>query len=665
MNRAQRFFSGFLVLAAILVGAASHSVSAGEDWQPINPADLALKDNPASPGANAMILYRESIVDEKHASTDGVSVIEYYRIKIFTKEGVSQGDVEIPFFKESSDIKDVRARTIQPDGTIANFQGNPFEKTLVKATGVKYLAKTFTLPDVQPGSIIEYRYRNQFKPGFLHDKEWILTSDLYTREGHFTFQPFNANWDNHPLFFRQYGVTTPIKPEKENGGYKLVLHDIPGIPEESYMPPTRTLQQRLEFYYRSEDDPGNETTDHYWARMNQKLNGEFDHFIDKKSALEKELAKTVDPKDAPEVKVRKIYARVQQIRNLSMEQERSEKEQKKENIKKTSSVEDVLNHGYGYGSDINALFVGLCRTAGFSSNVVMIAPRDTTIFLPNLQDMGQLSDDIVWVKAGDKEYYLDPALPSYPFGILPWFETDTRGLRVGGKTADIVAVPASLPSDSALARHVELALDEEGSATGTVSVDFKGMEAAATRERFRKSDENGRKKELEDKIHSWLPNGASFDLTKIDNWDKNTEPLHVEGTLKMADLASAVGHRMIVPATIFQSEVPRAFDSATRKNAIYFRCPFIETDSIHYTAPAGFKIGTLPPAKEIKTSPVVGYSIAVAQQGEALEVKREFMVNGIIFDVKYYGALRAFFNTVKSDDQAQIVLQRAESAKNN
>ncbi len=665
MNRTQRFVCSLIVLAAFFGALLSRPASAGDDWQPINPADLALKDNPASPGANAMILYRESIVDERQASKDGVSVIEYYRIKIFTKEGASQGDVEIPFFKELSDVRDVRARTIKPDGSIANFQGNPFEKTLVKATGVRYLAKTFTLPDVEPGCIIEYRYRTQFKPGFLHDKEWILTSDLYTREGHFTFQPFNADWDNHPLFFRQYGGATEIKPEKEHGAYKLVLHDIPGIPEESYMPPKRTLQQRLEFYYRSEDDPGNETTEHYWARMNGKLSGEFDHFIDKKGALQKDLAKTVDPNDPPEVKVRKIYARVQQIRNLSMEDERSEKEDKKENIKKTSSVEDVLNHGYGYGSDINALFVGLCRTAGFSSNVLMVAPRETSIFLPNLQDMGQLGANIVWVKAGDKEYFLDPASAAYPFGVLPWYETDTRGLRVSGKTADIVTVPASAPSDSALVRHVEVTLDEEGSAAGTVAVDFKGMEGAATREQFRKSDENGRKKELEDKIHGWLPNGASFEITKIDNWDKNSEPLHIEGTLKMADLGSAVGHRMIVPATIFQSDVPRAFDSATRKNAIYFRCPFIETDSIHYTAPAGFKIGTLPPAKEIKSSPVVGYSIAVAQQGDALEVKREFMVNGIIFDVKYYGALRAFFNTVKSDDQTQLVLQRAESAKNN
>ncbi len=665
MNRTQRFVSSLAVVAALCVVFMSRPVSAGDDWQPIDPADLALKDNPASPGANAMILYRESSVDEKRANIDGVSVFEYYRIKIFTKEGDKQGDVEIPFFKEYSDVKDVRARTIRPDGSIVNFQGAPFEKTLVKASGVRYLAKTFTLPDVQPGCIIEYRYHIQFRPGFLHDKEWVLTSELYTREGHFSFQPFASNWDTHPLFFRQYGGATAIKPELVNGSYKLVMKDIPGIPEEDYMPPIRTQQQRLEFYYRNEDDPSSETVDHYWARMNGKLSSEFDHFMDKRGALQKDLAKTVDPNDSPDVKVRKIYARVQQIRNLSFEESRSEKEEKKENIKKVSNVEDVLNHGYGDESDINALFVALCRAAGFSSDVLLVAPRNTAIFLPNLQDLGQLSSDMAWVKAGDKEYYVDPGAMTFPFGVLPWYETATQGLRISGKSADMITVPPSEPGDSKMSRTVKLTLAEDGSASGTASIDWTGIIAGEMRNEYRKEDETGRKKVLEDRVHGWLPNGTSFEITKIDNWEKISEPLHVEGTLKFADLGSPVGHRMIVPATVFQSEVPRGFDSATRKNTIYFQNPFLEVDEIHYTAPAGFKIGTMPPLKEIKTTPVVGYSLGVTQQGETLVVKREFMVDGIVFAVKYYNALRTFFNSVKTNDQTQLVLQRAESANNN
>ena len=141
------------ILTALLF--LSNGAPAKDDWLPIPPEDLALKDNPLNPGAHAMILYRENSIDAKESS-----VVEYGRIKIFTEEGKKWGDVNIEFNKNRVDIKDVRARTIRPDGSIVNFQGNVYEKEIVKAGGIKYLAKTFSLPEVQPGCIVEYKYRD-------------------------------------------------------------------------------------------------------------------------------------------------------------------------------------------------------------------------------------------------------------------------------------------------------------------------------------------------------------------------------------------------------------------------------------------------------------------------------------------------------------------------
>ena len=148
MNRTQRFVSltacVFLLLCCAVVARPSF---AGDDWLPIPPADLALKDNPANPGANAMILYRSSDMDSKESS-----VREYVRIKIFTQEGTKEANVELPFNRQKVNILDVRARTVHPDGSIVNFDGKIFEKTIIKASGIKYLAKTFTLPDVTPAA---------------------------------------------------------------------------------------------------------------------------------------------------------------------------------------------------------------------------------------------------------------------------------------------------------------------------------------------------------------------------------------------------------------------------------------------------------------------------------------------------------------------------------
>ncbi len=98
MIRARRVWYGF-ILVVLLCMPVVQSTSAGDDWLPIPPADLALKDNPEQPGAHAMILYRESAVNEKYVSTDGASITEYVRIKIFTEQGTKEADVEIPFLK--------------------------------------------------------------------------------------------------------------------------------------------------------------------------------------------------------------------------------------------------------------------------------------------------------------------------------------------------------------------------------------------------------------------------------------------------------------------------------------------------------------------------------------------------------------------------------------
>jgi hypothetical protein len=108
----------------------------------------------------------------------------------------------------------------------------------------------------------------------------------------------------------------------------------------------------------------------------------------------------------------------------------------------------------------------------------------------------------------------------------------------------------------------------------------------------------------------------------------------------------------------------KAFESAIRRNAVYFSYPQEEIDDLKFEAPPGFKIETLPAVKSAKPGAVVSYEISAAQQGTAVQVKRHLVINGLMFPPEYYASLRSFFNTVKSNDEVQIVFQNAESAKN-
>ncbi len=168
-----------LIIAVILLGAAAYRVgtTSADEWLPISPEELKMTDDPAAPGAPAIILYRQVNRDDSNAHVP--NEYNYVREKIFTEEGRKYADVEIPFVKGDYDIVNIRARTVRPDGSSVIFDGKVYEKEIVKARGFKYLAKTFTLTDVQPGSIIEYHYMIDFKENYVFDSNWVLSSDLF------------------------------------------------------------------------------------------------------------------------------------------------------------------------------------------------------------------------------------------------------------------------------------------------------------------------------------------------------------------------------------------------------------------------------------------------------------------------------------------------------
>lgn len=140
--------------------------AAGVGFQPVVPEELKMTGESQAPGAPAIILFRQVDRDDNGRTSHEDN---YFRIKILTEEGRKNADIEIPYYRESEKVVNVNARTIRPDGSIANFDGKVFDKSIVKAKGLKYLAKTFTLPEVQVGSIIEYYYTRDLAEMYIFD----------------------------------------------------------------------------------------------------------------------------------------------------------------------------------------------------------------------------------------------------------------------------------------------------------------------------------------------------------------------------------------------------------------------------------------------------------------------------------------------------------------
>jgi hypothetical protein len=69
-------------------------------------------------------------------------------------------------------------------------------------------------------------------------------------------------------------------------------------------------------------------------------------------------------------------------------------------------------------------------------------------------------------------------------------------------------------------------------------------------------------------------------------------------------------------------------------------------------------VSSVPPPQD-QPGHIVAYSLQVGRDGNALHLTRKLTWNFLLLDTKYYPALRNFFQSVRTTDEQQIVLQPA------
>lgn len=643
-----------VITAVILLGAAMYRVgrSSADEWLPISPEELKMTGVPEAPGAPAVILYRQVDRDDSNIHTPHET--NYIRIKIFTEEGRKFADAEIPV-KDSYNIVNIRARTIHPDGSIVNFDGKVYEKELVKGRGIKYLAKTFTFSDVQPGSIVEYHYVIDFAEYYVFDSHWILSDDLFTKSAKFTLKPSNEfglhwSWPNG----LPAGAPAPVEAKGVRPLVHMEVNNIAAFLIEDDMPPEEAMKFRVDFNYT--EDVLETDADKFWKKEGKKQNDHVESFVGKKKAMEAAVGTIVAASDTPEVKLQKIYARVQKIRNTSYEVEKTEQEQKRAQVKGGGNAEDVWNRGYGDGDQITLLFLGLAREAGLEASAARISTRDDHFFVKNVMRSRDLHTFVVVVKLNGKDVYFDPGSAFTPYAMLPWSETNTPGLKLDrdGGTWITTSMPDS--GESQIERKANLKLTQDGSLEGKLTVTYSGLEAASLRVGERNQDETTRKKLLEDQVRYAVPAAIDVDLTNKPDWSSADAKLVAEFDLKVPGWLSGAGSHALLPVGIFGAPEKHIYEHTNRVHPLYYHYMSQKVDDVTIELPLGWKVTNLPKPGG-KDAKLLVYTMKADEKNGTLHIERRLKIELTMLDPKYYPAVRNFYESVRTGDEEQIVLQ--------
>jgi hypothetical protein len=371
----------FACSAALLL-ATSSSLFLHAQFQEPTKEELQMTSDPKAPGAAAVYLYREETTD------DTLHFHGYYeRLKVLTEKGKEQATIRIPYEHGQFKVTDIKGRTIHADGTIIPLNTKPSDLVDTKAGNVQVNTMVFTLPSVEVGSILEYRLQLRYDDNLVSEPKWRIQQPFLVHKAHYFFNPAPQGGsrlitDSRGLNLDKlmYAVTSvPLEAVvySLSGRYSVDLSDIPPTPNEDWMPPLNTINQRVEFYYTYVHSGAD-----FWQSDGKRWAKETDHFANPTDQLKKAVAQIVLPADSEDQKARKIYAAVMKLENTDFGRRKSEAERKAEKLKTVKDAEDVWTQQSGTGDQIALLYVALARAAGLKVWPMQVVDRSRAMFDP-------------------------------------------------------------------------------------------------------------------------------------------------------------------------------------------------------------------------------------------------------------------------------------------
>jgi hypothetical protein len=613
------------------------------------------------PRANAVYLS----FDEDDNDQMNVHVITV-RLKVLTQAGVKRySDVQIGVPERHFAIENVEAQTVHQDGSVIPFTGKPFLKT-VRYRGEMSKETVFSMPDVQVGSILEYRYRLAYSDHVLLPAHWYVQQDAFVEHAHFTFRPFSTTGSHYVvvdhgqtsaglLYVSSLPKDAVVVPANGAGHpyFELTAANIPALPDEDAMPPIKSFSYRVLFYYAAQLDSNS-----YWAREGKFISKDMNSFATAGPRLRADVAALVTPADTPEAKARKLYAAAMKIENTDYTREHSRDEDKEQGLRAVKTAEDIWTRQRGSSSEIALTYLAMLRTAGLHAYGMDVTDRDRNLFEPNFIDTSQLDDTIVIASLDGKDVFLDPGTRFCPYGLLAWRHSWARGIRQTDSGTEIATAGPLVYKDNFTHRVAKLGLLDDGTASGTFTLTYGGQEAIAIREREDGEALADTKQRFEEDARSMLPGGMKLHVISIDNLGDGEKPLQVTFGVSGA-IGTPHGHRLLIAQSLLRGDEHERFTSPDRKSDIYFHYPYMTVDIVDLALPPGMKLEGVPPDVKAQAMNSMAYSFHTVVTGNNVEMQRSMALADIVVPVADYPKLRDFLGNLHSADEDQLVLAQA------
>jgi Domain of Unknown Function with PDB structure (DUF3857) len=652
----------FLPLLALIVFSGSVSAQTTPTFMPfgkIDNSDLEMTKCDFEPDANAEVLFNKADV-----YYDGVFDIQgdyHKRIKIFNDNGKNEANIRIEFYggNRLEYITDVQAQTINLVNGKPEITRVDKKQIFTQAIDKVRSAIVFSMPNVKPGSVIEYKYKYRTQsvsnfpswdfqekiPTRYSELDTSIPDLLYFRVIRHVWQPYFKSEHSTQSRSLGGGVNAVLYNQEED---KRALINVPSLHDEPYMRSYADNLMSLHFnltsvkssygFYKSFSDTWAKVggiiadDEDFGGQLKRKLNGE-EIIINKAKAL-----KTDDEK---------IAFVFNQVKN-AMKWDGADRWYTNDGTYRAWEKKT------GNSAEVNIILYHLLKQSGIKAYPMIVSTRSHGKIDSYNTSLSQFNRAVVYVPVDTaKEYILDATGKYNLYNQTPEELLHSSGLYIDKATNqyDMVSIENSDPVRQVVIIKADILPDSK--VTGTADVTGFGYNKINSTQRY-KTD--GEKKYI-DFIRD-NDNNLKISSLKMNNMDVDTLPL-TQSIAFSLDLAGSDGTYIYFNPNLFTTMRTNPFLSETRTTDIDFGHLDRYELNAYYKIPAGYKTEALPGSmRMVMTDKSISFKRFIAEQDGYLTVRYVVDHSKAHYPKEDYAEIRQFYKQLFDMLNEQVVFKK-------
>lgn len=584
------------------------------------------------------------------------------RIKIQHKEGYDYANFSIPLYKSGND----RETVVEIKGASFHLQGDKIVQTEMTKANIfnensseNYSMTKAAIPQVQEGTIIEYRYKTE-SPFIFNLNSWEFQEDLpkiYSQ--YVTRIPEICHYKSNlkggfPITNRKMeNYNTGLRSEVGDIlGNKTIytMEQIPAFHSEDYMTSSKNFRSILFFELGRYSVPMGPTKDYSltWENVREKLIADesFGGQVKRKAALKEFIEPVLKGADNDLAKALRLYAYFQK--------------QIKWNNRHSiyaKNIKEALEKRTGNSADINLGLVNALRYAQLQATPVILSTRDNGYAGLYAPAMSEFNHVIAQVQIGEEYYLLDATSPYEPFGNIPFKCVNYQGrvIPLSGES-DWVKLESKLPSSQRNFFYGELM--ENGTLKGKWITSRNGYMASKMRERLQGSNSE------EEFYEKWDEENNRIKLNsfKVLNRDSLDKPLSEEFEIEIENFAHLQNNQLSFNPYLDSKTTKNPFNLTERNYPIDFGALIQEENYMEIKLPEGYTYPTETKLKNINMAlpeRAARYVFKVSNSDPSLlQIESVTQFNKPLFLPEEYFDLKEFFSRIIQAQQLDVTLKK-------